>query len=179
MIRAYFSRARQFHFGSCTIFIVFLMFCFLRCYTLSAFVEAEIQSVFVWSEIHNPVPSRYCDVTTARTDVKQLCYRLSLLPYWSLRQSKSALNIGRNDNASRFAVGGIRFFIVFFLIIFFFNFMPVPFLVLIFIAAQTAAASISVLFSKYFVRRVSVRSLLWKYRVLSTLCPIDLCQSLF
>jgi len=64
------------------------------------------------------------------------------------------------EMVTRFAVGGIRFFIVFFLIIFFFNFMPVPFLVLIFIAAQTAAASISVLFSKYFVHRVSVRSLL-------------------
>jgi len=50
-----------------------------------------------------------------------------------------APNIGRTENASpHFAVGSIRFFVAFFLIVFFFDFMPI--LVLAFIAAQTAAA---------------------------------------
>ena len=52
----------------------------------------------------------------------------------------SALNIGRNGNTlPRFAVESIRFFVAFFLIIFF-GFMPMPILVLAFIAAQTAGS---------------------------------------
>ena len=46
-------------------------------------------------------------------------------------------NIGRNDNApSRFAVGSIRFFVTFFFVVFFFDFMPMPILVLAFIARR-------------------------------------------
>jgi len=58
------------------IFIVSLMFLFLRCYTLFAFVEAEIQSasVFVRSEIQfrDPVPLRDSDVASLLADVPRL-----------------------------------------------------------------------------------------------------------
>jgi len=53
----------------------------------------------------------------------------------------SAPNIGRNGNAPpRFAVRSIRFFVAFFLVVFFFDFVPMP--ILTFIAAQTAAAAV-------------------------------------
>jgi len=51
-----------------------------------------------------------------------------------------APNVGRNGNAlPPFAVGSIRFFIAFFLVVFFFDFIPIP--ILAFIPAQTAAAA--------------------------------------
>ncbi|KYN23144.1 hypothetical protein ALC57_04448 [Trachymyrmex cornetzi] len=66
-----------------------------------------------------------------------------------LIKDPSAPNVGRNDNAPpRFAVGNIRFFIIFFVVFFvvfflivFLGFMPMPILVLVFIAAHTAAAA--------------------------------------
>jgi len=57
----------------------------------------------------------------------------------SADQGSTRAYIDRNENASpHFAVGNIRFFVAFFLIVFFFDFIPI--LVLAFIAAQTAAA---------------------------------------
>jgi len=57
----------------------------------------------------------------------------------------NAFNIGRKSNAPpRFAVGNIRFFIVLFLVvIFFFDFMSMPILVLAFTAAQIATVALS------------------------------------
>ena len=101
------------------IFIVYLMFLFLRCYTLFAFVEAEIQSasVFVRSEIkfRDPVPLRDSDVASLLADVAHLYSRL---PFATLTDPPikypSAPNIGRNGNApSHFAVGRSAFSLFF------------------------------------------------------------------
>ena len=55
----------------------------------------------------------------------------------------SAPNIDSKSNAlSRFTVGSIRFFVIFFLVVvFFFDFMLMPVLILAFIAVQTVVAT--------------------------------------
>jgi len=114
---------------------------FLSSYALSMFVQTEIQSapVFVRSEIQSAI---HRAIVTLQ--LFELTALLSSITFATLATSPikdpSAPNIGRNGNAPpRFAVGSIRFFVAFFLIIFF-GFMPMPILVLAFIAAQTAGS---------------------------------------
>ena len=90
----------------------------------------------------DPAPSRDRDVAASSWRRAAL---LSFTAFATLAappiKNPSAPNIGRNGNAPpRFVVGSIRFFVTFFLVIFFFGFMPMPILILAFIAAQTAAA---------------------------------------
>ncbi|KYN30133.1 hypothetical protein ALC57_00416 [Trachymyrmex cornetzi] len=138
---------------SAPIFIVslFLAFYFLYCYALSAsiFVRNEIQSATLF---HRAIVTLQLLELTSRG--------FAIVP--------------------RFAVGSICFFtipfVVFFLIVFF-GFMPMPIVVLVFIAAQTAAATaLSRFIGEYLARRVSVRSLLrdTQCRVLGTPRPADL-----
>ena len=100
--------------------------------------------MFVWAEIQSATLLHRAIVTL---QLFELTWRgfahLPLSPRWSLRQSRiRARPICRNGNAlPRFAVGSIRFFVTFFFVVFFFGFMPMPILVLAFIAAQTAAAA--------------------------------------
>ncbi|KYN42434.1 hypothetical protein ALC56_03138 [Trachymyrmex septentrionalis] len=89
-----------------------------------------------------------CDVVGFVKNTLSLCVRSTAFATLAAPPIKdpSAPNIGRNGNAPpRFAVGSIRFFVVFFFVVvvvfFFFGFMPIPILVLAFIAAQTAAAA--------------------------------------
>jgi len=109
----------------------------------------------------------------------------------SADKDPSAPNIGRNGNAPpRFIVGNIHFFITFFLVVFFFGFMPI--LVLAFIVIQMAAAAVlslrteslalsrpsALLASTLSAACLSVRSLLREYAMsccrhvaFSELCP--------
>jgi len=88
---------------------------FLRCYILSTFIEAEIQSAALF---HRAIMT----LQFPRVD---------------------APNIGRKGNAPlMIAIDSIRFFVVFFFVVFFFfGFMLMAILVLVFIAVQTAASA--------------------------------------
>ena len=127
------------------IFIVFSAFFFsLQLHPVHVCTDRDTVRARISTErdtVRDPAPSRDRDVAALRADVAWLCCHLptafATLAAPPIKDS-SALNIGRNGNAPpRFAVGSIRFFLV----VFFFDFMPMLILVLAFIAAQTAAAA--------------------------------------
>jgi len=90
---------------------------FHRCYALSAFIGAEIQSAVLF---HRAI------VTLRLLELSRIfaiVYRFRQAGC-SASRGPEAPNIGRNDNAPpRFAVDSIRFFVVFFFVVFF-GFMP-------------------------------------------------------
>jgi len=133
------------------IFIVFSAFFFLCSYTLSIFVWTKIQSATLF---HRAIMMlQFFELTSHGFAVA-----FATLPAPPIKDP-SAPNIGRNSNAPpRFAVGSIRFFVTFLLVVFFFDFVPMSILVLAFIAAQAAAAALSLRAESLAVTRPSALS---------------------
>ena len=136
----------QLHVDSCARGHFYRLFgVFFFCYILSAFVEKlrYSPSPYLCGAKYSPRPysTRDRDVAASRADVARLCYHFTTFATLAAPPIKdpSTPNIGRKGNMpSRFTIGNIRFFVVFFLVVVFFNFMPKPILVF---AAQTAAAT--------------------------------------
>jgi len=118
------------------IFIVFSVF----------FFSLQLHPVHVCTDrdtVHDPAPFRDRNVAALRADIRGFAVIYRFRYTGRSAEDPSAPNIGRNGNAPpRFVVVSIRFFIAFFLVVFFFDLMPMPILVLAFIVAQTAALSL-------------------------------------
>jgi len=125
-----------------TDFIVFLEFFFsLQLYPVHVCTDQDTIRARICTErdtVRDLAPSRDRDIAALRVDVALLSFTAFATLAASLIKDLSAPNIGRNDNAPpRFAVGNIRFFVAFFLLLLLRFHAHV--LVVAFIAAQTAA----------------------------------------
>jgi len=110
-------------------FLMFFDFFFsLLLHPVHAYTDQGTIPIHICRERDEVLPSCDCDVVAPRVDVAQLCCRSAFAtPAAPPIKDPSALNIGKTGNIPpRFAVGSIRFFVVFFFFVFTFVFMPMP-----------------------------------------------------